>query len=691
MRVTGKVTKVLWRNYSSQVGNNHIVQIATRGGTETIAGRFPMLRAGEIITVEVDENTDPKQVATWKFEIYHTLDSLRQILKQVKGIGEKTASEIINQIARKKGLTTTYWLLEDFIPILEEMNFPNKNEVIRLLQLYSIADEIGAVLGQYTSTREFLNAAKRIIEDDRVDEVKNNYYLLVDYVFNCPIHRLDEYMRTQLSFKIDSPERIEAFIKYTLNSFARQKKITKVNVTDFIRLMQYRSKLDVKTIKDTLDELNGGSVIYDGHYVSSYNIRKMEEECAQRLNEISNAQIKHHIDEHFLHSLIQKYSPFPLDDLQINAIKESFYNKVHLITGGPGTGKSTVLSIIYKIAMALGYNPIVLTPTGKAADRLKDVGAKTVHFTLGWDGRECRKTIHNDFIILDEASMLDLETFWNLLTHTDETPTLVIVGDANQLQPVDAGCVFYDMIKSKRFAVTVLKDIYRQGTGSKIIELAGRVMKRDLGRMLALLKDSKEIIVLNKSRNPQGVLLKLYSRLYEANPHGSFVILTPLRNEGLKYSATNINNKLKKLNGPKRVMCVENDYTRQVYNGETGYIARMSSDTISVNFGDKLVEYTPLDYDIYIDYAYAMTVHKAQGSEYDIVILPLFYEHVKYWTPKLLYTAITRTKKKLVLIVDSNLTNLLSNILYKREIQPVSYFAECLEQFDREEVCNIES
>ena len=660
-------------------GNNHIIEIETKDQKYIVAGRLPFLHLGEYISVEVDPNTTPMQITDWHMEFYYNLDALRQVLLQVKGIGKKRANQIVSEISRQHGVTQLYWSLEDFIPLIEQMqDVPNKDKVIELLKIYSFADEIGAMLGKYVSSRDLLRVAKKIVADNKIDDVRKNYYLLVDYIPHLPLHRLDEYVRKEFSIKLDDPNRIEAFIKHGLMNYARSKRITKVPLSNFTWYMQKQARIDLKTLKENIQRLAEAELIYtEGESISLNSLKTAEENIATHLLNISNSPVKFHLDDITLENLIAKFSVHQPDEIQKEAIKKSFYNKVHIITGGPGTGKSTVLITIYKIAEAVGYNPIVLTPTGKAADRLKSVNARTIHFALGWNGIEAQKQIHNDFVIIDEASMLDLHTLELLLSHLTNEPTLIMVGDANQLPPVEAGNPFLDLINCGRFELTKLQNIYRQGEGSKIITLANEILSRNFGGIFKLL-NCEDIITIQRS-NPEEILLRLYTEMYNTNPYGDFIILTPLRNEGLAYSASYLNNKLKKIPGPKRVMCVENDYTREVYNGETGFIVSVDEDgNTTVNFNNKVVEYDPLDYAIYIDYCYATTVHKAQGSEYDVVLIPMFADHLPYWTVKLLYTAVTRAKKKLVFVSDETLPDLIMNVLYKREPTQETYLKELL-------------
>jgi len=661
-----------------------MIEITSPDGQKyVVAGRLPLVHLNEIITVNVDETKTPLQIEEYKFEIKYTLDSLRRILLQVKGIGKKTADYVISQIMHKHSLDNIV-RLEDFIPYLQEIEFPKQEEAIRLIQMYSIADEIGEILGDSVSIKDIVKACASILEDNALDKVRDNYYLLVDYIPDLNLLRLDNYMRQKLSYKLSNPDRIQAFIKNTLNRFARDYRITKIDKSMFYSKLQLWSKVDVKTIKEQVDM---NELIYeDDRFVYGLKFKNTEEYVADRLLEIQRETIPIKVDDFIITNMINTHGEkIKNDPIQVEAVKRSFTNKIHIITGGPGTGKSTVLLLIYKIATLLGYNPIVLTPTGKAADRLRDIGARTIHFAIGYDGKRAKKELQNDFVIVDESSMLDLATAYNLLKSV-KTPNMVFVGDINQLPPVDAGSVFVDMVRSRRFPVTVLQKIYRQGEGSQIIELANSVLNKNVNKIFEILNTKKDVILLKNVNHVENMIIKLYEKLYTNNPTGNYVVLTPIKSEGIKQSSSNLNNKLRKYNNPTRVICVENDYSRNVYNGQTGHVVNSDDTTITVCFDNSIVSYDFLDYTMYIDYAYTLTIHKAQGSEYDTVILPILYDHSRYWTPKLLYTAITRAKKHLVIISDTNFEKLILNILYSREIVPQSTLLNRLAHLETVEV-----
>lgn len=367
----------------------------------------------------------------------------------------------------------------------------------------------------------------------------------------------------------------------------------------------------------------------------------------------------------------------------LTALKEG----VLILTGGPGTGKTTIIKSILDILKGEGKEVLLAAPTGRAAQRLQETTgeeAMTIHRLLEAQGntkgemsflRNEDYPLEADVIIIDEASMLDIYLTYHLLNALQEGTHLILVGDADQLPSVGAGRVLYDIISSKKINTIRLTQIFRQAENSKITVNAHLINQ---GRMPELTKDIDKEFIFLELENANLVaekIVRLATEILFKNTHpkqeidyqilANLEILSPMH-KGIA-GVENLNILLQEaLNPPRedkdeitlmthtfrlgdKVMQTKNNYIKQVFNGDIGFIIHID-ETILVNFGnDKIISYDKNEF-VELQLAYAMTVHKSQGSEYDIIIMPILKEHYIMLQRNLLYTAITRGKKKVILL-----------------------------------------
>ena len=391
-----------------------------------------------------------------------------------------------------------------------------------------------------------------------------------------------------------------------------------------------------------------------------------------------------------------------LSKIQIDAIKSCFEENISIITGGPGTGKTTIINTISKIYLDNGYNISLCAPTGRAAKRIEEttgIEAKTIHRMLGYIPSSYDDIGHfeynednpldTDVIIIDEMSMVDVVLFEKLLRGMKDNTRLVIVGDVDQLPSVGAGNVLRDLINSKKIKYTKLVDIFRQSESSNIIVNAHKINN---GQEPILNEKNSDFFFL-KTETPaitRNVVVDLISkRLPNAYGYDFFKdiqILTQSR-KGIcgvfelnrllqdilnpKTETTDellVGNKLFRVND--KVMQTKNNYNLSffdsdgeenfgVYNGDMGHIIFIdkSSKKLTVEMDDnRVIDYTLEDLDN-LELAYAITIHKSQGSEFKSVIIPMFDGYRLLQTRNLLYTAITRAKENIILVGDKNVMN----------------------------------
>lgn len=367
-----------------------------------------------------------------------------------------------------------------------------------------------------------------------------------------------------------------------------------------------------------------------------------------------------------------------LAENQIAAITKMLESKVSVITGGPGTGKTTIMKVLLLILRAKGYKLKLTAPTGRAAKRLSEstgIEALTIHRLLEFNpqnGGFNYNQDHNlncDLLIIDEASMLDVQLFNNLLKAISPKTGLILVGDVDQLPSVGAGQVLKDIIDSNKIGVVKLDKIFRQGEGSDIITNAhlvndGKYPRLDTSKASDfhfIEADSSEDIVNKVIRFTKYNVLKYFN----LDPIRDTQILCPMQRGGC--GARSLNIELQKALNPNleikvekygqvysigdKVMQVENNYDKEVYNGDTGFITDVNQEEgeITVLFDKREVVYHIDELDE-LSIAYAVTIHKSQGSEYPVVIIPISLQHFSMLAKNLLYTAITRGKQQVVLI-----------------------------------------
>jgi exodeoxyribonuclease V alpha subunit len=388
--------------------------------------------------------------------------------------------------------------------------------------------------------------------------------------------------------------------------------------------------------------------------------------------------------------VIEKKTGMTYDEIQADAIRQAAIAKVMVLTGGPGTGKTTTTHGIIKAYQSYGLKILLAAPTGRAAKRMTEatgLEAKTIHRLLeckppeGYQKDE-ENPLEGDVLIVDECSMIDIILMNSLLKAIPPTMRLVMVGDIDQLPSVGAGNVLRDMIDSGAFPVIRLTRIFRQAQTSRIIMNAHRINE---GKMPDISNGKNTDFFFMENEEAESVVPQIVDLVKKKLPNYYHVqptqiqVLTPMQRGVV--GATNLNLSLQEaLNPPEhevflrgrgatmmqkeclrrsgfvfraddKVMQIKNNYDKEVFNGDIGIIAAVNADdrTLKVNFDERIVEYDVTELDELV-HAYATTIHKAQGSEYPIVVMPILMNHYVMLQRNLIYTGITRAKKILVLV-----------------------------------------
>lgn len=524
----------------------------------------------------------------------------------------------------------------------------------------------------------------RIYGKDALNVIKDNPYRLIEEVDGIGFKTADKLALT-MGFAYDSPQRIEAYVL----SILLEKCVR--NGDSYLSYDDYRNSVmhNIKDVEYDFDQIviklaKRRQIIIEDSRVYHFTQYDAEEYISTFLTSKQNVIYEYpdetEVDQHI--KQFQDEIGIIYDDKQINAIKMFFKEDAMILTGGPGTGKTTVVRALVELFKRIYpyLSMAVCAPTGRAAKRLSeltDVPATTIHRLLQWDletntfGSNENNPLTKDLLIIDEFSMVDQWLFYNLLKAGQNFKKILIIGDEDQLPSVGIGCVLKDIINSNVFPLIRLDKIFRQVEGSNVITLAHQVKNGNCD----ILKDGKDVKFIESDQyRTKQVIINLveeaFVRGYGAN---EVQIMAP------KYSGVcgidALNSALQKTCNPadslKRELQVgyriyrENDKILQlknqpdddIYNGDIGTLVEIvyagetdaRYNTLIIDFDGIFVQYTPESF-INITHAYCISIHKAQGSEYPIVIMPVLDQDKRMLNRRLLYTGITRASKSLVMI-----------------------------------------
>jgi exodeoxyribonuclease V alpha subunit len=378
---------------------------------------------------------------------------------------------------------------------------------------------------------------------------------------------------------------------------------------------------------------------------------------------------------------IEKKLGVTLAESQREAVKKAITSKVMVITGGPGVGKTTLVNAILRILTAKVVNVALAAPTGRAAKRLSEttgMEAKTIHRLLEVDPmrggfkRNVDNPLDCDLLVLDETSMVDVPLMASVVKALPDKAGLILVGDVDQLPSVGPGQVLSDVINSGAIPVARLTEIFRQAAESKIITNAHKVNSGYIPN-LEVVKDEETDFYFVEAHDPEDAVIKIIEivknrlpKRFGFNAIHDVQVLCPMNRGGI--GARSLNVDLQKALNPAtddisverfgfvyrvgdKVMQTDNNYDKEVFNGDLGYVRRIEPELqeMTIEFDGKQVEYQFGELDE-VALAYAVSIHKSQGSEYPAIVIPMMMQHYMMLRRNLLYTGITRGKKMVVLV-----------------------------------------
>lgn len=605
-----------------------------------------------------------------------TIEGIEKYLASglIKGIGPAYAKKIVNALKEE-----TFNVIESKSERLCEIKGIGRARADAIWKAWDEHVYIRSLivfLKDYDISTNFIVKIYRKYGNDSIEIIKENPYRLINDVEGLGFKRVD---RIALNMGIDyrSEERREAGIKYTLqiSSDDGHTYLPKNVLSEQAAVLL---ELDNDLIEESIDNMSMDGLLVDddGAIYLSY-LYKAETGVADILvSKIISMQLydktrcSGDIDD------IQTELNIVYDDIQREGITTALKSGVSVITGGPGTGKTTILLGIIRILRKNGLTIAACAPTGKAAKRMSEItglDAKTIHRLLDFNpetgfGYSAMNKLPQDVLIVDEVSMVNIDLMYTLLLAVHEKMKVIFVGDVDQLPAIGPGNVLLDLIKSGSVPVVKLEKIYRQAQESDIIVNSHRVNNGEM----PIIKNGKpntDFFFIRESDNDN--LIKLIPELVkERIPKAYSVqsddiqVLTPMRKGEI--GSINLNTVLQEALNPSdigikygnftfrlndKVMQIKNNYETGIFNGEIGKIVDINVDMkeLFVDFDGNIVVYTNGNLDEIV-LAYAMTIHKSQGSEYPVVIIPITREHYTMMQRNLIYTAITRAQKICIMV-----------------------------------------
>lgn len=710
-----EVTDIIYQNEN----NGYIVfEFETEDMLSVATGILPSVYIGEKIKISGQWTNHQNygtqfKIISFERETPNDAISMLRYLSSgaIKGIGPKTAERIIDRFGEE-----SFKILEEEPERLSEIKGISKSKAIDISLAFNSQFGMRNVM-MFFSEHFGPSLTSKIYKrwgSASIDVVKNNPYVLCNTIEGIGFEKADSVAKS-LGSPTDSSERVEAGILYVLrndafvsgNLYLPQSKLVKLastlldvseeKVKECISSMCDRKLLVSYDFSEALQKLSDNSAIY---LPLNFHIEKSIANKLTVLSEFNVSNSFNNIDD--IIKRLEESENIKYATSQRNAIVSALKNPVYILTGGPGTGKTTIIRAIIKIYSDMGLKYLLAAPTGRAAKRMSEstmCEAKTIHRLLEYEfthddeepffTRDESNPLDCDVVIVDEASMVDSSLFFSLLRAIRPSTRLLIIGDANQLPSVGAGNILKDIISSKKFPVGVLNEIFRQQDGSSIVVNAHKV---NSGKYPDLSNKNDDFFFMYRENATSATYTigELYSKRlplkYGEGIVENIQVLCPTKKG--ECGTVNLNRILQNILNPDskdkasiklkdfilrendKVMQTRNNYDLSwskidlfgkeeegmgVYNGDIGTVHSIDTrnETVTILYDGKFVTYEYSDLED-IEHAYAVTIHKSQGSEYPFVIIPIFNVSSMLMTRNLLYTAITRAQKTVILIGDKD-------------------------------------
>ena len=670
--------------FKSEENGYTVAKLNNRNKSIVIVGTMPFISEGQHVKLTGEWKIHQKFGAQFNVkeleEIFPTsIEEIEKYLSSgiIRGIGPVTAKNIINYFGED-----TLNILDNEIERLREIEGIGEKKFNIIYKSYEEQHHLKNIVLYFQQYGISYNQCLKICTKLGVNApeiVKENPYRLADDIWGIGFKTADS-IAQKMGIDKGKFVRLRSGIFYTLNKLAeaghcyatREQLISKAG--ELLEVEEPELEITLDEMLRTNDVIRDQAEEQEAIYLPPYYFA--ESGCARRLIRLMKADAAKREDPERILSKVADASKITYDETQWLAVKTAISSKVMVLTGGPGTGKTTTTLGIISAYQQAGCKIILAAPTGRAAKRMSEAAgmeAKTIHRLLeykppeGYQKNE-EHPIEGDVLILDECSMIDIMLMYNLLKALPEQMSLILIGDTDQLPSVGAGNVLRDIIASRRVPVVRLTQIFRQAQGSRIIMNAHRINRGESIDMRG--GKESDFFFASKTTNQEVVdTIVQYCKMnlpryYHVDPFTDIQVLTPMQRG--ECGAVHLNQVLQEAMNPSRVflrrggtqyrlkdkvMQIRNDYDKEVFNGDIGTITKvdMEERELTVLFDDREVVYDVTELEE-LSLAYAVTIHKAQGSEYPIVVMPFTMSHFVMLQRNLLYTGVTRAKKILVLV-----------------------------------------
>ena len=698
MKLRGVVERITYQNPEN---GYTVLKCAVKNYNDlvTVIGNLLDVNVGSVLLIDGNWKVDSKYgrqfvAESWEETLPATVFGIEKYLGSglIKGVGPKFAKRIVGLFG-----TDTMDVIECDISRLKEVEGIGEKRIRQIHESWERQKEIKNVmlfLQDHGVSTSFAAKIYRQYGNDSIAKVKENPFRLADDIWGIGFKTADS-IAEKLGIGKEAFVRLRSGIMYTLSSLADEghvyaykgqliKRATELLEAEESSIVMTLDQMlaDKDVISEPVSEEKGDAIYLPPFYYAEVGvaakIRKLLQNPAQDRLWTSLMEARKRTGNRDLSIDVKKIEAkigMEYDEIQADAIRQAAVSKVMILTGGPGTGKTTTTKGIISAYQSFGLKILLAAPTGRAAKRMTEttgLEAKTIHRLLeckppeGYQKNE-ENLLEGDVLIVDECSMIDLVLMNSLLKAIPADMRVVLVGDIDQLPSVGAGNVLRDLIDSGVVPVIRLTRIFRQAQTSRIIMNAHRINE---GQMPDLSNGKETDFFFTTKEDPEEAVREIVSLVqhklsrYYRTPSSQIQVLTPMQ-KGV-VGATNLNLALQEALNPQgdglrrsgfifrrddKVMQIRNNYDKEVFNGDIGIIESvdLQNRTLKVNFDQHVVEYESSELDELV-HAYATTIHKAQGSEYPIVVMPVLMNHYVMLQRNLIYTGITRAKKILVMV-----------------------------------------
>jgi exodeoxyribonuclease V alpha subunit len=682
--------------YQNEENGYTVARLVPKGKTYevTVVGALAGVNIGSLLRLRGVWTTHAQygkqfEIRSYTLQLPATVEGIRKYLGSglIKGIGPVTAGRIVAVFG-----ADTLEVIENAPHRLREVPGMGEKRTGWIATAWEAQKQIKEIMLFLQSNGVSTGLAVKIYKhygDASIGVVKNDPYRLAKDVYGIGFKTADK-IALQMGLTLDAPTRLQAGLLYTLSTlsdeghcFASRSQLT----TAAAGILETRPELCQAQLELLIRQQE---VVAEDEAIYLPPFFHAEQGVANRIRRIQLAQrdrlaVFKEVDWGKAFTWLDENNaasgkPIHLTDQQTSAIRMALTEKVSVLTGGPGTGKSTITGGLIRLLQAKNCSVLLAAPTGRAARRLSEatgLQAKTIHRLLEFSPtggspfqRDQQNPLDADLIIIDETSMVDILLMYHLLNALEVGSHLLLVGDVDQLPSVGAGNVLRDIIDSAVVPVTRLETIFRQAEDSFIIVNAHRINQ---GQLPLFPQNSSDFFLFPEADPEKAAdwVLDLVAKRIPArfgfNPDGDIQVLSPMHRGAV--GVTSLNERLQQaLNPPApgkvevrhgqrvlragdRVMQIRNNYDLQVFNGDLGKLLSidLENQAVRVDFDGRPVEYDFTQLDELV-HAYAASIHKAQGSEFPVVVIPLLTQHYMMLQRNLLYTGVTRARQVVVLV-----------------------------------------